>query len=89
MYYKSAVESITTGSACEKGSNYWVWPSPCGGFLQVRLAARKPVLITKRTFHVMKLRDPDRKQAFQNRFESLFLQKEEVRNVKRDGGEQV
>ena len=49
--------------------------------LRIKLAARKPFISTRRKFDVMKLRDPDTKQAFQielqNRFESLFLQEEE------------
>lgn len=59
--------------------------------LKIKLAARKPFVNTRRKFDVMKLRDPDTKQAFQidlqNRFESLFLQEEEeeVRNVSGGG----
>jgi len=53
--------------------------------LKIKLAARKPFVNTRRNFDVMKLRDPDTKQAFQielqNRFESLFLQVEEEENV--------
>ena len=60
------------------------------------MAARKPFISTRRTFDVIKLRDPDTKQAseleLQNRFESLFLQDEEedeVRNVNGDGREKA
>ncbi|XP_068680359.1 uncharacterized protein [Montipora foliosa] len=49
--------------------------------LKIKLAARKPFMSIRRTFDVIKLRDPDTKQAskleLQNRFESLFLQEEE------------
>ncbi|XP_020629758.1 craniofacial development protein 2-like [Orbicella faveolata] len=58
--------------------------------LKIKLAARKPFISTRRTFDVMKLRDPDTKQAFkiesQNRFESLFLQQQQQQQ---DGGEQA
>ena len=64
--------------------------------LRIKLAARKPFINTRRKFDVMKLRDPDTKQAFQielqKRFESLFLQEEEeeeVRNAHEDRSEQA
>ena len=64
--------------------------------LEIKLAARKPFIGTRRTFDVMKARDPDTRQAFkielQNLFKSRFVQEEEeeeVRNVNGDGGEQA
>ena len=64
--------------------------------LKIKLAARKPFIGTRRTFDVMKARDPDTRQAFkielQNLFKSRFVQEEEeeeVRNVNGDGGEQA
>ena len=64
--------------------------------LEIKLAARKPFIGTRRTFDVMKARDPDTRQAFkielQNLFKSRFVQEEEeeeVRNVTGDGGEQA
>jgi len=64
--------------------------------LKIKLAARKPFINTTWKFDLMKLRDPDTKQAFQielqNRFESLFLQEEEeekVRNPSGDGDERA
>jgi len=65
--------------------------------LKIKLATRKSVISTRRTFDVMKLKDPDITPAFiielRNRFESLFLQdeedEEEVRNANGDGREQA
>ena len=63
--------------------------------LKIKLAARKPIINSRRKFDVMKLRDPATKQPFQielqNRFESLFLQEEdeEVRNLSGDGDERA
>jgi len=58
--------------------------------LKIKLAARKPFVNTRWKFDVMKLRDPDTKQAFQielqNRFESLFLQEEEGEKVRNPSG---
>lgn len=89
-YYKSEIESITTRCGCKIGSDHHLAVVS----LKIKLVARKPFISTSRKIHVTKLRDPDRKQAFQielqNRFESPFLQeKEEVRNFNGDGGEQV
>ena len=52
--------------------------------LKIKLAARKPLINTRRTFDVVKLRDPGKKKAF----EKCLQQREEVRNVNGDGGEQ-
>ena len=60
--------------------------------LKIKLVARKPFVNTRRKFDVMKLRDPDTKQAFQielqDRLESLLLQEEEEERVRNLSGDE-